>query len=281
MASPEDRLRELGYELPPVPQPAGSYVPATRAGTLVFTAGQVPFRGGEPAKTGKVGDAVSAEEAYAAARLCALNALAAAAAAGAERVILTVGGSATTDGGAGALEALDEAGVQPTLEVLCDVRAPWEAAAATFGPQKGAGPEAVRELEQRLERLARQAPRDPRGVPMTGAAGGLAGGLWAHRGAKLLPGAAFVLDALDFNAHMREARFVVTGEGAIDSGTLQGKAAGEVATRCRQSGVACHAVVGVRELEPFEARILDLSTVIEATSAEELEDAGRRLATAE
>ena len=79
MESPEDRLRELGYELPPVPQPAGSYVPATRAGTLVFTAGQVPFRGGELAKTGKVGDAVTLEEAQEAARLCALNALAAAA----------------------------------------------------------------------------------------------------------------------------------------------------------------------------------------------------------
>jgi enamine deaminase RidA (YjgF/YER057c/UK114 family) len=80
MASPEDQLRELGYELPPVPQPAGSYVPATCAGTLVFTAGQVPSQGGELAKTGKVGDGVTLEEAQEAARLCALNALAAAAA---------------------------------------------------------------------------------------------------------------------------------------------------------------------------------------------------------
>ena len=80
MTSPEARLRELGHELPPVPRPAGSYVPATRAGTIVFTAGQVPFQGGELAKTGKVGDAVTLEEAQEAARLCALNALAAAAA---------------------------------------------------------------------------------------------------------------------------------------------------------------------------------------------------------
>ena len=80
MASPEARLRELGHDLPPVPQPAGSYVPATRAGALVFTAGQVPFKAGELAKTGKVGDAVTLEEAQEAARLCALNALAAAAA---------------------------------------------------------------------------------------------------------------------------------------------------------------------------------------------------------
>jgi enamine deaminase RidA (YjgF/YER057c/UK114 family) len=77
---PEARLHELGLELPAVPEPAAAYVPATRAGSLIFTAGQLPFENGELRKTGKVGDAVSAEEAYEAARLCALNALAAAAA---------------------------------------------------------------------------------------------------------------------------------------------------------------------------------------------------------
>ena len=204
--------------------------------------------------------------------------IAAAAAAGAGRVIVTVGGSATSDGGAGAVTALDDAGVRPALEVLCDVRAPWEAAARMFGPQKGADPEHVAELERRMERLARKAPRDPRGVPMTGAAGGLSGGLWAWYGAKLLPGAPFVLGAVGFEAHMREARFVVTGEGAIDRQTLQGKAAGEVATTCRQSGVACHAVVGRNGLQPFETRILDLETVTEATTLAELEGAGRALA---
>jgi enamine deaminase RidA (YjgF/YER057c/UK114 family) len=77
---PEARLRELGHELPDVPEPAGAYVPASRAGTLVFTAGQLPFEDGELRKTGKVGDTVTSNEARAAARLCALNALAAAAA---------------------------------------------------------------------------------------------------------------------------------------------------------------------------------------------------------
>ena len=81
MPDPEARLRELGLELPSVAEPAGSYVPATRSGTLLFTAGQLPFEGGELRTTGKVGDAVSLEEASEAARLCALNALAAAAAA--------------------------------------------------------------------------------------------------------------------------------------------------------------------------------------------------------
>ena len=75
----EARLQELGLELPDVPEPAGAYVPATRAGNLIFTAGQLPLEAGELLTTGKVGDAVSEEEAYRAARLCALNALAAAA----------------------------------------------------------------------------------------------------------------------------------------------------------------------------------------------------------
>jgi enamine deaminase RidA (YjgF/YER057c/UK114 family) len=72
-------MRELGLELPQIPSPAGSYVPAVRTGNLVFTAGQVSFEDGEIRVTGKVGDAVSLEEAQHAARLCALNALAAAA----------------------------------------------------------------------------------------------------------------------------------------------------------------------------------------------------------
>ena len=76
----EARLRDLGHELPAVPEPAGAYVPATRAGTLIFTAGQLPLEDGEIHITGKVGDVVSLEEASEAARLCALNALAAAAA---------------------------------------------------------------------------------------------------------------------------------------------------------------------------------------------------------
>ena len=76
---PEARLRELGLELPDVPAPAGAYVPATRAGDLIFTAGQLPFEAGELHLKGKVGEAVSEDEAREAARLCALNALAAAA----------------------------------------------------------------------------------------------------------------------------------------------------------------------------------------------------------
>jgi glycerate 2-kinase len=203
--------------------------------------------------------------------------IAAAVEAGAERVIVTVGGSATTDGGAGALEALDEAGVHVDIDVLTDVRTPFEKAARVFGPQKGADPGMVRRLERRLHRLAGDFRRDPRGEPMTGAAGGLSGGLWAQHDARLVSGAAYVLDAIGFDERMRAAAFVATGEGRLDQQTLQGKIVGEVATRCRQGGVACHAVVGVNALEPFEERILDLASVTEAPTLEELERAGRAL----
>ena len=204
--------------------------------------------------------------------------IAAAAEAGAEQVIVSVGGSATTDGGLGAVEALDDAGVSPSLEVLCDVSVPWERAPAVYGPQKGADSRMVKRLEKRLDELAERAPRDPRGEPMTGAAGGLSGGLWAFRKASLVAGAPYVLDALGFDDRMREAAFVVTGEGRLDDQTLQGKLVGELATRCRQSGVTCHAVVGKNDLEPFKARILDLASVREAGDLEALAAAGRELA---
>jgi glycerate kinase len=188
-----------------------------------------------------------------------------------------VGGSATTDGGAGALEALEEAGVSVEMDVLCDVTVPFERAPAVFGPQKGADEGLVQRLEERLHRLAGQLRRDPRGVDMTGCAGGLSGGLWANHDARLHRGAVYVLDALGFDELMRASAFVVTGEGRIDGQTLQGKIVGELATRCRQAGVTCHAVVGKIDLDPFSERILDLASLTEATTREELEEAGRRL----
>ncbi len=137
---------------------------------------------------------------------------------GAEHILLGVGGTATTDGGAGAARALRRQGGLGgvTLTVLCDVRTPFEDAAHVFGPQKGAGPAEVRRLARRLRELAGRLPRDPRGLPMTGAGGGLAGGLSAAFGAELVPGASFVLDALNFDVRMRSARAVVTGEGTLD-----------------------------------------------------------------
>ena len=197
--------------------------------------------------------------------------------AGATDVLLTVGGSATMDGGAGALEALDEAGVSPKLEVLCDVRLAFEDAPNVFGPQKGADPRTVKRLEKRFDKLAADAPRDPRGVPMTASAGGLSGGLYAYRRAKLVLGAAYVLDTVGFDEYMRASRYVVTGEGRLDEQTLAGKAVGEIATRCRQGGVACHAVVGKNALGRFAIRLLDFSSVTEAGTTRQLRAAGKRL----
>jgi glycerate 2-kinase len=76
---------------------------------------------------------------------------------------------------------------------------------------------------------------------------------------------------------MRMAPFVVTGEGRLDEQTLQGKVVGELATRCRQGGVSCHAVVGQNVLDPFQVRMLDLASVTEAGTRRELEAAGREL----
>jgi glycerate kinase len=203
----------------------------------------------------------------------------AAAAAGAAVVLVAAGGSATTDGGAGAIEAIEEAGgLQGTaLVVLADVRTPFELAPARFGPQKGADAKAIKELEQRLQQQAATLPKDPRGVPMTGAAGGLAGGLWARYGAKLEPGAPFILKVLDFDPRMRAARAVIVGEGRLDATTLEGKIAGEIATRARQAGVPCHAIVGINAIDRFSARILDLQVIAQAGTPEQLTDAAERL----
>ena len=207
--------------------------------------------------------------------------IAAAAAAGAQVIVVAVGGSATTDGGAGALEAIEEAGGLggARLVVLCDVRTPFEDAPKVFGPQKGADPAMVARLERRLDDLAGRWPRDPRGVPMTGCAGGLSGGLWAAHGAVLEPGAPWVLDALGFDERMRAARAVVTGEGRLDEQTLQGKLVGEIGTRARQAGVPLHAIVGSDALDAFGKRMIDLMRVIEATDLRELEAAGEALGT--
>jgi glycerate kinase len=207
--------------------------------------------------------------------------IAAAAQAGARTIYLGVGGSATTDGGAGAVEAIQRAGGLVggvSLVVLCDVRTPFEDAARVFGPQKGADPDQVRRLTARLNRLAERLDPDPRSLPMSGAAGGLSGGLWSAFAADLVPGAAFVLDAIGFDARMRAARAVVTGEGKLDRQSLAGKAVSEVATRARQAGVPCHAIVGTRELDSFGPRLLDLDTVQEASTLEELAVAGEHLA---
>jgi glycerate 2-kinase len=200
--------------------------------------------------------------------------------AGAQVVLVACGGSATTDGGVGAIEAIEDAGGLRGARIvcLCDVRVPFEEAAIVFGPQKGADPATVKRLTKRLKDIAARLPRDPRGEPMTGCAGGLSGGLWARYDAALEPGAAFVLRALRFDERLRAARAAIVGEGRIDEQTLEGKIAGEVATRARQAGVPCMAIVGRNELSAFGARMLDLQRVVEATDLDEIAAAAASLA---
>jgi len=200
--------------------------------------------------------------------------------AGARTIELGVGGSATTDGGAGAVGVIERAGGlrRARLIVLCDVRTPFEQAAEVFATQKGASAADIALLTQRLNEMASALPRDPRGVLMTGAAGGLSGGLWAALGAELVAGASFVLDAVDFAARAAAARAVLTGEGRLDRQSLAGKLVSEVAARARRAGTPCHAVVGTLALDRADARELGLGEVMEASTLEALERTGRRSA---
>lgn len=207
--------------------------------------------------------------------------IAAAAAEGAARILVAAGGSATTDGGAGAIAAIEAAGGLggAGLEVLCDVSIPFERAAEVFAPQKGADPAAVARLGERLTARAGALPRDPRGRAMTGAAGGLSGGLWAAFGARLVPGAAFVLGLLGFDRRLERAGAAVTGEGRLDAQSLEGKLVGELARRCRAAGVPLHAIAGSVALAPGEAAALGLASVSEAGTPEAIAAAARALAT--
>ncbi len=206
--------------------------------------------------------------------------IAAAIEAGARRIWLGAGGSATTDGGRGAIEALEAAGGlrDAQLEVLCDTSIPFERAAEEFAPQKGASPEQVGRLTDRLVALAGSLPRDPRGRTMTGAAGGLSGGLWAAFGAHLVPGATFVLGVLGFDGRLENAGAAITGEGRLDSQSREGKLTGEIARRCRAAEVPCHVIAGEIALDPEDESRLGFASLMAAGSAESIRASAERIA---
>ena len=206
--------------------------------------------------------------------------IAAAIEAGAERVLLAAGGSATTDGGLGAIEALRARGGLrgARLEILCDVRTPFEDAARVFAPQKGADPEAVARLSARLRRLAAELPRDPHGLPMGGCAGGLSGGLWAAFDTELRPGAEYVLGLLGFERRLRQADAAITGEGRVDTQSLEGKALAAIAAICAQLGKDLHLVVGSTELDRDQIAALPIRSIREAGTPAALSAAGREIA---
>jgi len=196
---------------------------------------------------------------------------------GARHVVVAAGGSATTDGGRGAVAAIAESGGMrgARITVLCDVTTAFEDAAVVFGPQKGASPEQVRALTDRLRRQAQALRRDPLGVPRTGAAGGFAGGLWAAFDASLVAGADAVLDAVGFDAAVADAQAVVVGEGRLDAQTAQGKIVSAVLARA--GGLPVHAVVGSVGGDLGDGAATFASITV-ASTADEIRSAGRRLA---
>jgi glycerate 2-kinase len=204
--------------------------------------------------------------------------------AGLRRAIVAVGGSATVDGGLGALEALDFDLRGADLVVACDVTTPFAEAARVFGPQKGADAAAVAKLERRLERLAEQYRTergvDVRDLPGAGAAGGLAGGLAAY-GARLVPGAALVADIVGLRDAVRDASLVLTGEGHVDATSFAGKVVGHVLGEARARGVPVAIVAGDAQRATLPSNVQCLTLVELGGSLEAaLGNAGRLAADA-
>jgi glycerate kinase len=203
--------------------------------------------------------------------------------AGVESIIAGIGSSATNDGGAGMaqalgyrfldrdggelprggaallrLERIDASRVDPAwrsikVMVACDVTNPLtgpEGASFVYGPQKGADPITVRQLDTALARLAVVIERDlgkrVADIPGAGAAGGTGAGLMAFLGAKLVPGAALVIDTSGFESALEGAQLVITGEGRVDGQTAYGKAPGEIARRAQAAGIPVLLIAGTK-----------------------------------
>ena len=179
------------------------------------------------------------------------------------RLLVCLGGTATMDAGAGLLDALDELPAPTTA--LCDVRATLGQAPRLFGPQKGALADEVTELERRFADQLQSFAK----LPGAGAAGGLGAAL-ASLGAELVPGAAYVLRAVDFRERAARAELVVTGEGTVDRTTFAGKAPGDAVRACEELGVRC-VLFGGRVEDGVDARPLSGDP---ARAREDLEELG-------
>ncbi len=185
-------------------------------------------------------------------------------------VVVGLGGSATTDGGLGALTAVREAGGLGGAELVgaCDVDIGFVEAAREFAPQKGATGAQVVELEDRLRSLAERYRRelgvDVLDVPGAGAAGGMGGAIVAL-GGRLRSGYQVVEEALDLDSVMGQSSLVVTGEGSLDAMSFRGKVVGSVLAAAGRLGVPALVVAGRvssegwREAERRGAHVVSLS----------------------
>jgi glycerate kinase len=218
---------------------------------------------------------------------------------GARRLVIGCGGSATTDGGAGALEVLGQPELLAGVEVIvaCDVTTSFVEAAARFAPQKGASPAQVAVLEERLRALATSYlstfGRDVARLPGSGAAGGLAGGL-AAIGGRLVSGFDLVASLVGLDAQLEDTDAVITGEGCLDAESFSGKVVGGLWRHCGDHPTLCVAgrttsagrraaaragltVVGLTERfgeQPALSRPLELVAIVAAEWLEHLEAGG-------
>jgi glycerate 2-kinase len=219
---------------------------------------------------------------------------------GVRQVVLGIGGSATTDAGTGMAAALgwrfldvtgqpfvptgetlihisqvlppetnafrDAVGESVRIDIACDVANSLfgpNGAASVYGPQKGATPNAVNQLDAGLRHVARlvreQLGLDLADVPGAGAAGGAGFGAMAFLGATLRPGVDLVLDTAGFDAHLANADLVLTGEGKLDEQTIQGKLVNGVCRRAGRGRVPVVAICGTLDLDPAQIQTLGLT----------------------
>jgi glycerate kinase len=227
--------------------------------------------------------------------------LAAAMQRGAEEVLLTLGGSATVDGGTGAARALgwrfvDAQGKDvplgggglsrirriippprrlPSVKVLCDVTNRLcgpRGAAEVFAPQKGATPAQVGQLALGLENLAHlietQLGIGISDLPGGGAAGGFGAGAVAFLGGRLLPGIAQVMERVRFEEQLGQVDWVITGEGCLDSTSLQGKVVSGVLKKARGQGVSVAVIAGQVRLNPDKVQQAGIDVALSVKPSE-------------
>ena len=191
---------------------------------------------------------------------------------GAKRIIVCLGGSATTDGGLGAVKAIQTPARLKGVEfvVACDVTTQFTDAAKVFGPQKGASPAQVQFLTTRLEKLV-QVYQQNYGVDVSeisgaGAAGGLAGGL-AALGAQLVPGFDLVAEEVELDVLLSDIDMVITGEGFMDSESFAGKVVGSMAELASERKIQIAAICG--EIHPDVRSHINSVSLVETFGRDE------------